>query len=112
VATGKGVGGGKSKGGMDWGGSVRPDMVQRPPNPPASESHIPWSLLITLVVLCIVLVIALPVMGVMYMDMNNATTAAIAELERLKEARRRYIKELRGLQDAYENPTRPNDKGQ
>jgi hypothetical protein len=51
-------------------------------------------------------------MGVMYMDMNNATTAAIAELERLKEARRRYIKELRGLQDAYENPTRPNDKGQ
>jgi hypothetical protein len=47
-----------------------------------------------------VLIVALPVMGLMYVDMNNATNAAIMEMNRLKEIRREYIKELRGIKDA------------
>jgi hypothetical protein len=39
-------------------------------------------------------------MGLMYVDMNNATNAAIMEMNRLKEIRREYIKELRGIKDA------------
>ena len=49
-----------------------------------------------MVVLCFVLVIALPVMGVMYMDMNNALYRAEQETRRMKELRIKIIKELRG----------------
>lgn len=40
--------------------------------------------------------IALPVMGVMYMDMNNALYRAQEETRRIKELRIKIIKELRG----------------
>jgi hypothetical protein len=43
-----------------------------------------------------VLVIALPVMGVMYMDMNNALYKAAEETRKMKELRAKIIKELRG----------------
>jgi hypothetical protein len=47
-------------------------------------------------VLCLVLVIALPVMGVMYMDMNNALYRAAEETRKMKELRLKIIRELRG----------------
>lgn len=40
--------------------------------------------------------IALPVMGVMYMDMNNALYRAAEETRKMKELRLKIIKELRG----------------
>jgi hypothetical protein len=43
-----------------------------------------------------VLVIALPVMGVMYMDMNNAMHRAAEETRKMKELRIKVIRELRG----------------
>jgi len=43
-----------------------------------------------------VLVIALPVMGVMYMDMNNALYRAAEETRKMKELRFKIIRELRG----------------
>jgi len=41
-------------------------------------------------------VIALPVMGVMYMDMNNALYKAADETRKMKELRIKIIRELRG----------------
>jgi hypothetical protein len=43
-----------------------------------------------------VLVIALPVMGVMYMDMNNAMYRAEEETRKMKELRLKVLRELRG----------------
>jgi len=43
-----------------------------------------------------VLVIALPVMGIMYMDMNNATNAAVYEIKKMRELRAKMIIEMRG----------------
>ena len=40
--------------------------------------------------------IALPVMGVMYMDMNNALYKAADETRKMKELRIKIIRELRG----------------
>jgi hypothetical protein len=57
------------------------------------ERDIPWSLLIAVVVLCFVLVIALPVMGLMYMDMNNATVAAMYEIKKMRELRAKILLE-------------------
>jgi len=46
--------------------------------------------------LCFVLVIALPVMGVMYMDMNNALYRAAEETRKMKELRVKVLREIRG----------------
>ena len=62
----------------------------------SDERDIPWSLLIAVITLCFVLVIALPVMGVMYMDMNNATNAALQEVKKMRELRAKILMEMRG----------------
>jgi hypothetical protein len=61
-----------------------------------NEPHIPWSLLITVLVLCIVLVLVLPVMGLMYMDMNNATIAAMEEIRKMRELRAKILMQMQG----------------
>lgn len=61
-----------------------------------NEPNIPWSLLITVLVLCIVLVIVLPVMGIAYMDMNNATARAMEETKKMRELRAKILLELQG----------------
>lgn len=81
---------------MGWGNPFRRGVVRRSPNNAPSEPDVPWSLLIAVVVLCFVLVIALPVMGVMYMDMNNAMHRAAEETRKMKELRIKILKEMRG----------------
>jgi hypothetical protein len=46
--------------------------------------------------MCIVLIIALPVMGIMYMDMNNATNVAMEEIKKMRELRAKILLEMRG----------------
>ena len=58
------------------------------------EPHVPWTLLIAVIALCFVLVIALPVMGIMYMDMNNATNAAMEEIRKMRELRIKMMMEI------------------
>ena len=62
------------------------------------EPHIPWSLLVAVLVLCLVLVVALPVMGIMYMDMNNATNAAMQEIKKMRELRAKIMLQMQGEQ--------------
>jgi len=77
-------------------GSVHNIVVPMANDTPENEPHIPFTLLITILVLCIVLVIALPVMGVMYMDMNNATIVANEEIRKMKELRLKLLTEIQG----------------
>jgi hypothetical protein len=81
---------------MGWSNPFRRGVVRRTSSPPPSESDVPWTLLVAVVVLCFVLVIALPVMGVMYMDMNNALHRAAEETRKMKELRLKVLRELRG----------------
>jgi len=41
-----------------------------------------------------VLVIALPIMGIMYMDMNNATAVAMEEIKKMRELRAKILLEM------------------
>jgi hypothetical protein len=43
-----------------------------------------------------VLVIALPVMGIMYMDMNNATVRAMEEVKKMRELRAKILMQMQG----------------
>ena len=81
---------------MGWSNPFRRGVVRRSTNNASSESDVPWALLVAVVVLCFVLVIALPVMGVMYMDMNNAMHRAAEETRKMKELRIKVIREMRG----------------
>jgi len=45
-----------------------------------------------------VLVIALPVMGIMYVDMNNATAAAMQEVKKMRELRAKIMLQMQGEQ--------------
>ena len=81
---------------MGWLSIFRHRVVRRPPSNASSESDVPWSLLVAVVVLCFVLVIALPVMGVMYMDMNNALHRAAEETRKMKDLRLKVLREMRG----------------
>jgi hypothetical protein len=38
-----------------------------------------------------VLILALPIMGIMYMDMNNATAAAMEEIKKMRELRAKIL---------------------
>jgi hypothetical protein len=71
-------------------------VVRRSSNNAPDEPDVPWALLVAVVVLCFVLVIALPVMGVMYMDMNNALYKAAQETRKMKELRIKILREMRG----------------
>jgi ABC-type sulfate transport system permease subunit len=77
-------------------GAVHNVMVSMGNDTNKDESHVPWSLLIAVVVLCFVLVLALPIMGIMYMDMNNATAKAMEEVKKMRELRAKIIMEIRG----------------
>ena len=81
---------------MGWGSLFRGRVVRRSSDPDPDEPHIPWSLLVAVVVLCFVLVIALPVMGIMYVDMNNAMYKAAEETRKMKELRLKVLRELKG----------------
>ena len=81
---------------MGWRNPFRRGVVRRSPPSSSDEPDVPWALLVAVLVLCFVLVIALPVMGVMYMDMNNAMYRAMEETRKMKELRVKIIKELGG----------------
>ena len=88
----------KNRGANDAGnrGSVHNVLVPMANDTDKNEPHVPWSLLIAVIALCFVLIIALPIMGIMYMDMNNATIAAMEEVKKMRELR---AKILMGVQE-------------
>jgi cell division protein FtsL len=60
------------------------------------EPHISWTVFFAVLVVCLVLVIVLPALGVMYMDMNNATIVANEEIRKMKELRLKLLTEMQG----------------
>ena len=80
---------------MVWRGSVRDPMVNKPSTTDKDEQdNIPWVLLICLVTMVLTLAIALPLVGLAIMDANNATNAAIIEIDRMRRIRKLMMREL------------------
>lgn len=96
MATGKYKKKDKGTSNVNSRGTVHNIVVPMANDTDKDEPHIPWSLLIAVLVLCLVLVIALPIMGVMYMDMNNATAKAMEEVKKMRELRAKILLEMQG----------------
>ena len=80
---------------MVWRGTVRNTMVNKPPTTDKDEQdNIPWVLLICLITMVLTLAIALPLVGLAIMDANNATNAAIIEVDRMRRIRKLLMREL------------------
>jgi type II secretory pathway component PulJ len=67
---------------------------QRPNNDKDEQDGIPWVLLICLLAMVLVLAIALPLVGLAIMDANNATNAAIVEIDRMRRIRNLMLRDL------------------
>jgi hypothetical protein len=67
---------------------------KRPDNDKDEQDGIPWVLLICLLAMVLVLAIALPLVGLAIMDANNATNAAIVEIDRMIRIRNLMLRDL------------------
>lgn len=55
------------------------------------RESVPWTLLITLLSVLLTFFVVMPVLGYMYLDMYNATNAAVIEVRKMKELRRQIL---------------------
>jgi hypothetical protein len=81
---------------MGWSNPFRRSVVRRPPSPSSSEPDVPWVLLICVLVMALTFAVVIPVLGIMYMDMNNALYRAEHETRKMKELRLKVLREMRG----------------
>lgn len=80
---------------MGWLSPFRNRVVRRPPSASSSEPDVPWVLLICVLVMALTFAVVIPVLGIMYMDMWNATQAAAYEIRKMRELRKQIINEMR-----------------
>ncbi len=66
-------------------------MGNIPPRSDKDEPHIPFALLICMLVMALTFVIVIPIIGFMYMDMNNATNKAIEEINKMRDLRAKIL---------------------
>ncbi len=88
----------KNRGATDVNSSGRVHNILVPMGDDSNkdEPHISWTVFFAVLVVCVVLVIVLPALGVMYMDMNNATVAAMQEIKKMRELRAKIMLQMQG----------------
>ena len=94
MAAQKGNRGVKSQSSVDFSSRFR-DSVGNGANVANDEKResVPWTLLITLLSVLLTFFVVMPVLGYMYLDMYNATNAAVHEVRKMKELRRQILVE-------------------
>ncbi len=96
MATSKGNKQNKSSSGMDWGDSVRPRVDVGAGLSHKDESDIPTIIVICIAIMALVFVLILPAFAFLYIDLNNATNAAIIEVRKMRLLRAQI---LEGIND-------------
>ncbi len=96
MATSKNNKQSKSNGGMDWGSPVRSGMDVGRNNSNKDESDVSITLVLCIAIMALTFVIAIPLLGMAYLDMHNATTVAVEEIRKMRELRAKFLMDLRG----------------
>ena len=63
-----------------------------------NESHVSWAVFFAVIVVCLVLVVAIPALAIMYGDMANATAIAMEETKEMRELRAKIMLQMQGEQ--------------
>ena len=87
---------GKGAGNMDWSNSVRTGMDVGRTNSNKDESDVSIVIVICLGIMALTFVLAIPLLGMAYIDMHNATTIAIEEIKKMRKLRTEI---LEGIHD-------------
>ncbi len=82
---------------MVWRNPFRRSVAPRRTNTNSGESDVSFTIVLCVLVMALTFVILIPLLGIMYMDMNNATNAAVYEAKKMRELRKQIINErMRG----------------
>ncbi len=107
MATSKNNKQGKGAGNVDWRDPVRTGVAMGGANNDKEKSDVSIIIVICLAIMALTFVFAIPLLGMAYVDMNNATVAAAEEFKRMREVRRKYVLELRKLYESDDQPATP-----
>lgn len=81
----------KGSGGMDWSSPVRNGVDVGRSNSDKNESDVSLTLVLCLAIMALTFVIAIPLLGMAYLDMHNATQAAVYEVRKMRELRAKIL---------------------
>ncbi len=81
---------------MDWRDPVRPSMDVGRSNSNKDESDVSIVIVLCLAIMALTFVVAIPLLGMAYLDMHNATTVAVQEIKKMRELRSKFLMDLRG----------------
>ena len=82
---------------MVWRNPFRRSVVPKRPASSSGESDVSFALVLCVLVMALTFVVVLPVLGVMYMDLNNARVAVEMEIRAIRDLRKQIINErIRG----------------
>lgn len=96
MATGKDKKADRKSTDFSFRSSVRDSVVPMGDDSNKDEPHVSWTVFFAVIVVCLVLVVVIPALGVMYMDMNNATIKAMEEIKKMRELRAKILLEMQG----------------
>ena len=82
---------GKGAGNMDWGDPVRNRMDVGRNNSNKDESDVSLTIVLCLAIMALTFVIAIPLLAIAYVDLHNATQAAIYEVRKMRELRAKIL---------------------
>jgi hypothetical protein len=76
---------------MDWSSPVRPSVDVGRNNSNKDESDVSIVVVICLGIMALTFVLAIPLLGMAYLDMHNATVIAVEEIKKMRELRARIL---------------------
>ncbi len=76
---------------MDWSSPVRPSVDVGRPNTSKDESDVSIVIVICLGIMALTFVLAIPLLGMAYLDMHNATVIAVEEIKKMRELRAKIL---------------------
>lgn len=94
MATGKYKKKNRGANDVNSSGRVHNILVPMDNDSNSNESHVSWAVFFAIIVVCLVLVVAIPALAIMYGDMSNATAMATEETKKMRELRIKMMLEV------------------
>lgn len=91
MATSKNNKSAKGSGNLDWRDPVRNGVDVGRNNSNKDESDVSLTLVLCLAIMALTFVIAIPLLGMAYLDMHNATQIAVQEIKKMRELRAKIL---------------------
>ena len=96
MATQKGSKPAKGSGNMDWRDPVRNGMDVGRTHSNKDEQDVPIVIVLCIAIMALTFVVAIPLLGFAFMEMNNVTNIAVEEIRKMRELRAKMILIMQG----------------